>query len=283
MIAAGRRLPTHIDPVTHVGGLVLNAGHATDHHNTIYVMHGWKSMRFAEELVPGELYRSYVKMNLARNGSGLFLGDVYVLRGDRVIGKVREMALRPLHRILMNRFFDPPGDGDGVLAHHIQPRDLPQLQHQPSPTTESSSGSDQKDSDIGPPTPEVDLPIAPCEKKANTQLVRDALALLAAETGVEPDGLTDETEFSTLGIDSLLSLVLVEKFSTKLQVDIQSSIAAVTSRGVNASGRGRTHRSCPLAYRGQRRKVHSIGSKLFSSKLLNRFESLIRALWPLIL
>ncbi|KAF7159500.1 hypothetical protein CNMCM5623_004838 [Aspergillus felis] len=215
--------PHHIDPITHVGGLVLNAGHATDHHNTIYVMDGWKSMRFAEELVPGELYRSYVKMNPARNGSGLFLGDVYVLRGDRVIGKVREMTLRPLPRILMNRFFDPPDDGDGVLTRHIQPRDLPQLQHQPSPTTASSSGSDQKDSDIGPPTPEVDVPIAPCEKKANTQLVRDALALLAAETGVELDGLTDETEISALGIDSLLSLVLVEKFSTELQVDIQSS------------------------------------------------------------
>jgi acyl carrier protein len=67
------------------------------------------------------------------------------------------------------------------------------------------------------------LPITACEQKANTQLVRDALALLAAETGMEPDCLTDETELSALGIDSLLSLVLKEKFATELQVDIQSS------------------------------------------------------------
>ncbi|GFF28250.1 conidial yellow pigment biosynthesis polyketide synthase [Aspergillus udagawae] len=215
--------PHHIDPITHVAGLVLNAGHATDHHNTIYVMDGWKSMRFAEELVPGELYRSYVKMNPARNCSGFFFGDVYVLRGDRVIGNVREMTLRPLPRILMNRFFDPPDGDDGRLPHQVQPRDLPQLRLQPSATTESSSGSDRKASGIGSPTPEVDLPITACERKANTQLVRDALALLAAETGMEPDCLTDETELSALGIDSLLSLVLKEKFATELQVDIQSS------------------------------------------------------------
>ncbi|KAI3045616.1 hypothetical protein CBS147352_7723 [Aspergillus niger] len=215
--------PHHIDPITHVGGLVLNAGHATDHHNTIYVMEGWKSMRFAEELVAGELYRSYVKMNPARDGSGFFVGDVYVMREDHIVGKVRGMTLRPLPRILMNRFFDPPDDGDGLATQHIQPHDLPQVQHQPSPTTDSGPDDDPKDPNTGPLTPEVDLPVAPSVEKANTKLVRGALALLAAETGVEPDGLTDETEVSALGIDSLLSLVLVEKFATELQVNIQSS------------------------------------------------------------
>ena len=180
-------------------------------------------MRFAEELVAGELYRSYVKMNPARDGSGFFVGDVYVMREDHIVGKVRGMTLRPLPRILMNRFFDPPDDGDGLATQHVQPHDLPQVQHQPSPTTDSGPDDDPKDPNTGPLTPEVDLPVAPSVEKANTKLVRGALALLAAETGVEPDGLTDETEVSALGIDSLLSLVLVEKFATELQVNIQSS------------------------------------------------------------
>ncbi|RAK88250.1 ketoacyl-synt-domain-containing protein, partial [Aspergillus costaricaensis CBS 115574] len=215
--------PHHIDPIAHIGGLVLNAGHATDHHNTIYVMDGWKSMRFAEDLVPGELYRSYVKMNPARDASGFSTGDVYVLHGDRIIGKIRGMTLRPLPRILMTRFFDPPDCGDSVLPRRLQPQDLPDVQHQHSPSTESGPGDEPRDPNTSPPTPEVDLPIAPSVTKANTELVRDALALLAAETGVEPDSLTDETEVSALGIDSLLSLVLVERFSTELQVNIQSS------------------------------------------------------------
>jgi hypothetical protein len=34
--------PHHIDSIAHVGGFVLNAGHATNHAQTMYVMEGWK-------------------------------------------------------------------------------------------------------------------------------------------------------------------------------------------------------------------------------------------------
>ncbi|EIT75060.1 polyketide [Aspergillus oryzae 100-8] len=219
--------PHHIDPITHVGGLILNAGPAMDYTNTIYVMEGWESMRFSDSLMAGELYRSYVKMNPANDNSGFFSGDVYILHGNRVIGRVREMTLRPLPRILMSRFFDPPDSQYGQMAQQEPSTALPSTpQHTSSAKTTESTQSQQDESDntsLATPENENKAPISGSWPNANSQLVRDAIALIASETGVEPDALTDETEFSAVGVDSLLSLVLVEKFALELNIDLQGS------------------------------------------------------------
>ncbi|GMG29078.1 unnamed protein product [Aspergillus oryzae] len=219
--------PHHIDPITHVGGLILNAGPAMDHTNTIYVMEGWESMRFSGSLMAGELYRSYVKMNPANDNSGFFSGDIYILHGNRVIGRVREMTLRPLPRIVMSRFFDPPDSQYGQMAQQEPSTALPSTpQHTSSAKTTESTQSQQDESDntsLATPENENKAPISGSWPNANSQLVRDAIALIASETGVEPDALTDETEFSAVGVDSLLSLVLVEKFALELNIDLQGS------------------------------------------------------------
>ncbi|RMZ38958.1 Type I Iterative PKS [Aspergillus flavus] len=219
--------PHHIDPITHVGGLILNAGPAMDHTNTIYVMEGWESMRFSDSLMAGELYRSYVKMNPANDNSGFFSGDVYILHGNRVIGRVREMTLRPLPRILMSRFFDPPDSQYGQMAQQEPSTALPSTpQHTSSAKTTESTQSQQDESDntsLATPENENKAPISGSWPNANSQLVRNAIALIASETGVEPEALTDETEFSAVGVDSLLSLVLVEKFALELNIDLQGS------------------------------------------------------------
>lgn len=219
--------PHHIDPITHVGGLILNARPAMDYTNTIYVMEGWESMRFSDSLMAGELYRSYVKMNPANDNSGFFSGDVYILHGNRVIGRVREMTLRPLPRILMSRFFDPPDSQYGQMAQQEPSTALPSTpQHTSSAKTTESTQSQQDESDntsLATPENENKAPISGSWPNANSQLVRDAIALIASETGVEPDALTDETEFSAVGVDSLLSLVLVEKFALELNIDLQGS------------------------------------------------------------
>ncbi|KAB8261298.1 hypothetical protein BDV32DRAFT_148564 [Aspergillus pseudonomiae] len=219
--------PHHIDPITHVGGLILNAGPATDHTSTIYVMDGWEAMRFSDVLVAGEMYRSYVKMNPANDNSGCYSGEVYILHGVHVIGRVHEMMLRPLPRILMSRFFDPP---DSQYRQTVQQDPSTTAastsQHTSSATTTESTQSQQDDSEntsLVTPENEPKLPLSVPWPKANSQLVRDAIALIASETGVELDALTDETEFFAVGVDSLLSLVLVEKFALELNVDLKGS------------------------------------------------------------
>ncbi|OGM51095.1 putative polyketide synthase [Aspergillus bombycis] len=219
--------PHHIDPIIHVGDLILNAGPATDPTSTIYVMDGWESMRFSDPLAAGVLHRSYVKMNPANDNSGCYSGDVYILHRDRVIGRVHKMALRPLPRILMSRFFDPPDGRYGQTVQQYPSTAVPSTsQHTNSTTTTEPTPSQQDDSEntsLVTPETEPNPPISVPWPKANSQLVRDAIALIASETGVELDVLIDETEFSAVGVDSLLSLVLVEKFALELNVDLKGS------------------------------------------------------------
>lgn len=44
------------------------------------------------------------------------------------------------------------------------------------------------------------------------------------ETKIEASEVSDETELSSIGIDSLLSLVLAQKFRTELQLDVRNSL-----------------------------------------------------------
>ncbi|KAL4778883.1 hypothetical protein BJX76DRAFT_362306 [Aspergillus varians] len=208
----------HIDSIFHVGGLVLNVSPAIDHSNTVYVMEGWKSMRFGEPLVPGKLYRSYVKMTPVKDSSGFFTGDVYVLDGSEIIGQLARMSFRPLPRILMSRFFN------------THDRTNVPIKLQTTASTPDSSGSPTNDSAVGPPTP-GENELDPLEqgseqvldseyKSRKHELASKALDLIASETGIHCQDLTDETHLSEIGVDSLLSLALVERFAMDLNMQL---------------------------------------------------------------
>lgn len=51
-----------------------------------------------------------------------------------------------------------------------------------------------------------------------------ALMLIAQETALEVSALEDAAEFSNLGIDSLMSLVLTEKLRSDLNVKVNGSL-----------------------------------------------------------
>ncbi|KAF7586173.1 hypothetical protein BBP40_009329 [Aspergillus hancockii] len=232
--------PHHIDPIAHLGGFILNSRLAPNHDpETVYVMEGWRAMQFAQPLMTGERYRTYVKMNPAKadGQAGFFVGDLYILHGETVVGQIRRMSLRPLPRILMNRFFNPqdktlPLPAAANLAPPPVARSLPigtpstrSSSSTPGPSFPSSSCSVGSSSPvtIGPvPSPG---PVDEAEKSppAESALIRKALALVASETRVPVSELTDETSFAEIGVDSLLSLVLVEKFALELKVDIPST------------------------------------------------------------
>ncbi|RDW65922.1 uncharacterized protein DSM5745_09661 [Aspergillus mulundensis] len=227
--------PHHVDSIAHVAGFVMNAGAGRaqgidiDNVNTAYVMEGWGSMRFGRALVPGRRYRSYVRM-AARTAddagaAGLFSGDVYVLDVDddsTIIGVVGGVTLRPLPRILMRRFFDPPDEVEDVHKENMPTaRSSQAIASGGAPDSSSSSvtsSTASSSSIVTSPTPDSD----PSACKPNSKASK-ALALLAAETGIPVAELTDETCLASMGIDSLLSLVLVEKFALELGVHLPAS------------------------------------------------------------
>lgn len=59
---------------------------------------------------------------------------------------------------------------------------------------------------------------------SSSGIVNDCIGLIARETGLEASELKGESTFVQLGVDSLMSLVLSEKFRAELALEVKSSL-----------------------------------------------------------
>lgn len=236
--------PWWIDSVAHLAGFIMNCSDAIDTDNNYCVTSGWKSMRFVEPLIAGGHYRSYVRMIPTKDDTSVFLGDIYIMRADTgsIIGMVGGIHFRRFPRILLSRFFSAPEPaGQASPAHTSNGRKAHEVREPvrrlPSPETPqlSSGSSDDDSSFVEIPLPKAQLPVqlAGSQEKASltkappttTSSIGDkALALIAQETGIDRAELEDGADFAGLGIDSLMSLVLSEKFRVDLEVNVNGSL-----------------------------------------------------------
>lgn len=223
--------PQFIDPIAHIGGFALNCGNAVDNRNNIFVMDSWRSMRFARPLVPGARYQTYVKMQPVPESTRLYTGDVYVLEANEVIGVVGKMTLRSYPRVLLSQFFPRDGYqslvsvGSGPGSRAVSSTDGMPI---PTPSTDLTSSKTSISHEVNTsnniPAYKRDSIIADRGQVADKTLVGRAMALIASETGMDLTDMTDEITLSSMGVDSLLSLVLVQKFATELNVALQGHV-----------------------------------------------------------
>ena len=77
--------PYWIDSLGHLAGFIMNANDGVDSKNTVFVNHGWESMRCAVRLSKDKTYQTYVKMQNV--GGTMHAGDVYIFH-DGIIQAV---------------------------------------------------------------------------------------------------------------------------------------------------------------------------------------------------
>ena len=223
--------PYFIDSVAHLAGFVMNVSDASNSADSFCVTPGWNSMRFAHPLVAGQSYRSYVKMIPTSEDPSVYLGDVYVLQQGVITGIVGGIRFRRYPRILLNRFFSAPDSavakshaaGNATNAPNaVHPEPSPQKPVQPAqlpqPTEVRPISVEAKvlpEKSSAAPTPATDDQDSTAHK---------ALVLIAKEAGLDLSELTDEAEFANLGVDSLMSLVIAEKFREELGVNVAGSL-----------------------------------------------------------
>lgn len=253
--------PHHIDSVAHLAGFVLNGGDALDPKNNFFVTPGWKSMCFAKPLIPNGKYQSYVKMQAIPGQAGFFSGDVYVLEGAEVIGVVVGITFRTFPRVLLSKLFSPPdlkqkqqtvqmhaqvsaskispaGESETPIPISTPARPAPQMPTMRSttsmpPTQDTSSQQIQPLVKLNIEEPravstvaEVDIPAPDANPAAPAPppIVQQALDMIAKETAMDSSELVDDACFANLGVDSLLSLVLSERFRSDLGLEVSSSL-----------------------------------------------------------
>lgn len=226
--------PYFIDSVAHLAGFIMNCSDSIDTQNNYCVTPGWRAMRFAKALTPGAKYRSYVKMIPTAADPTVYLGDVYILQDDAIVGKVDGIQFRRYPRILLNRFFSPP---DKVAASEGKSTGKATAQTPPAPKTTTVIKAEEVDestpsSNVAPAAPAPPKSVAsvapagpaPSDSPASSGISDKAILLIANEAGLDLADMEDGARFADLGVDSLMSLVISEKFMAELDVKVNGSL-----------------------------------------------------------
>lgn len=255
--------PHWIDSTFQLAGFVMNAfgvqegdGTAGSSRDFFYITPGWRSFRLAEPLAPGPdvSYRNYVHMFPVQGEPGTFAGDIYLLRGERVVGVCAGIRFKRVPRALMSVMFPrqaaAPGKGNGRGGGQYPGMPSTGVRYHGNSNAQNALGSvtdansspthvmpataslKQEDDDIQPvarteptqgPTPD-NTRRAPALGGGEKARVDACLGLIAEETGLDLDDLSGDAAFAELGVDSLMSLALSDKMRVALGIDVKASI-----------------------------------------------------------
>jgi iterative type I PKS product template protein len=213
--------PHFIDGCVSLSGFILNGGTHFDNNKYFYITPSWKSMRFAKPLAPGGRYLAYVRMIPADNHD--FVGDVYILQGDEIVGVVEAIVFTQWPRVMLDRFFRPPAIKTTSQAPHAAHVALPLA------SSDSSAVTSKTQSVFTPPSPaqsvqaqEIKYESPPANTAASDSVVR-ALEIIAEELAVDVRMLTEDANIADFGLDSLMSLVLSQRLREELKTEIRDA------------------------------------------------------------
>ncbi|RKF63199.1 Non-reducing polyketide synthase nscA [Erysiphe neolycopersici] len=235
--------PHYIESVLSVAGFIMNCSDEFEHQETFAICPGWENLRFLRRLEPGEKLRCYVRMIPSKQHRSFF-GDVVVMKEGKIIGMCTQMKFQRVPRLLMDNFFSSAGAK--TVTAEPKAKNLSESQFSSKiqrPMTPSDSGISE---DYHPSPTKLDNTIMAItdpfysssnilkgnfdysEKKLAVReernLVTDVINLIANETGLDLDDFKDESTFLELGVDSLTSLVLSQKFRTMMNIEVHNTI-----------------------------------------------------------
>lgn len=203
--------PYWIDSLAHLSGFIVNASDHLDSDNSVYISHGWGSIRISKVLSPEKTYRSYVRMQ--PQPGNVSAGDVYILEGDEVIGMVSGLKFQNIPRRALNIMMPPPGaakslSGPGKVAP--VKASAPAKAHAAPVKAAPKAVAKSKT-------------VKPAKQSVNSMTSR-VMKIIAEETDVDASELVDEAAFENLGVDSLMSLTISAKFREDLEIEISSTL-----------------------------------------------------------
>ncbi|TGJ83872.1 hypothetical protein E0Z10_g4873 [Xylaria hypoxylon] len=202
--------PCWIDSLAHISGFVLNGTELTPA-DTVYISHGWKSMRIAvAKLSPITTYDTYVRMKQDPKISAVMIGDVYVIEDGHVIALIQDIKFRRIKRFQLEHFLPlkKHNDWNGEGAPSLTLRGL-----------DTSNSSTEIEPEIRQAAQEDRV------KDYYTQISEISIIfnVIAQEAGVEVEELPDHALLADAGVDSLLSLSIAAKLKDVLGLEVPSS------------------------------------------------------------
>ncbi|OAL46128.1 ketoacyl-synt-domain-containing protein [Pyrenochaeta sp. DS3sAY3a] len=211
--------PYWIDSLAHLSGFIVNASDHLDSENSVYISHGWGSIRIAKQLSADKKYRSYVRMQPAPGN--ISVGDVYILEGEEIIGMVTGLKFQNIPRRALNIMMPPAGKAAAAPAAKSALKPAPAKALPAAPVKiQAAPVKAAAKVIVKPSKPAKAVTI----KATSTGVTAKVMKIIAEETDVDMSELVEEAAFENLGVDSLLSLTISARFREELELDIPSSL-----------------------------------------------------------
>ena len=210
--------PYWIDSLAHISGFIVNASEHVDSDNSVYISHGWGSIKISKPLSVDGKYQSYVRMQPAPGN--ISVGDVYILEGDEVIGLVTGLKFQNIPRRALNIMLPPVGQKGAAQKGPTKP------------STAATTTTPPKKSAPLLLKPQSSAPLkarkiskaAKTPKANSNNMTSRVMKIIAEETDVDMSELVDDAAFENLGVDSLMSLTISAKFREDLELEISSTL-----------------------------------------------------------
>jgi len=173
----------------------------------------WESVQLFRPLEPGASYRKYVKM-IQTGGRGTWSGDVYILQNDQIVGVVRQIKFKQYPRLNWSRFFSLDKGCHGTREKQQAVPAVPgpiKVVPQSVQSTAITTPCQKEKVGVQPPIPAKAQKNESVTTAPENTMLTAVVDLIASEAGLEKLDLTDGTLFASIGVDSLMSLVLVSK------------------------------------------------------------------------
>ncbi|RAR09566.1 polyketide synthase [Stemphylium lycopersici] len=206
--------PYWIDSLAHLSGFIVNASDHLDSENSVYISHGWGSIKIAGKLSPEKKYRSYVRMQPAPGN--ISVGDVYIMDGSEIIGMVMGLKFQNIPRRALNIMMPPAGKTAAGSA--------PKAAAKPAPKAIAAVPVKTQAVPKVVKATKAAKPAKAVKVAAPAGVTSKVMKIVAQEIDVDMSELVDEAAFENLGVDSLLSLTISARFREELDMDIPSTL-----------------------------------------------------------
>ena len=190
--------PAFIDALSQIGGFVMNCNDLSDLNKEVYVNHGWGAFHMMEPISAKETYQAHVQMRETPNK--LWKGDIIIMNGVKVVAKFADVALQCVPRRLLKHILASDG---GKAATRPPNTQLPSVNT--SQAVQVPSQANQS------------------PQKPTSNLMPKLMDIISEESGIAINELGDDVLLDELGVDSLMSLLILGRIHEELEIDIDQS------------------------------------------------------------
>ncbi|KEY74802.1 hypothetical protein S7711_06489 [Stachybotrys chartarum IBT 7711] len=221
--------PGVIDGLSQICGFAMNCNDYADIDGDVFMNHGWGSLQFFEPIDLDAEYTTHTRMEQGKVDPSLWFGDIVILNSkdqvaayfgqtiltDTLFFQIQQVARRVLKVILSLE------SGAKTQAAQKQVHIREASESTMAPTVAKSVSKASQLTRVPDPARVVTSqasPLAPV--KARAVNVNKALAIIAEESGVALEDLTDGTDLADCGVDSLLGLTIQARLKEELEQEV---------------------------------------------------------------